>query len=406
MSDPTVTSLRSIAVAAYGPTVLASTALGVVTPILALTALELGAGVAGAAVVVGLLGIGTLVGDLPAGALAGRFGERTLLIAAACVEAVGFAGCALARSIVALGAAVLLVGLAGSVFGLARHAYLSEAVPLGLRARALSTLGGMHRVGLLVGPFLGAAAVTAWGHPGAYAVAACASLAAAGLVAVARDLAAHARDRLAEAPPAPPVWRVLADRRRVLATLGVGILGVQAARAARMAIVPLWAEAIGLDAAATSLVFGISGVVDLALFYPAGWVMDRFGRAHVAVPSMAVLGLGLLVVPFAGTFWGLVAVATVLAVGNGVGSGLLLTLGADAAPEVGRAQFLSGWRLLGDVGVSTGPLLISAVTAIATLGAAAVVCGLLALAGAGWLAVWVPRYDPLRGARAPAQPTG
>lgn len=306
MSPPATPSLRSIAVAAYGPTVLASTALGAATPILALTALELGAGTAGAAVVVALVGVGTLLGDLPAGALAGRFGERGLLLVAALAESLGFAGCAVAHSLAALSASVLLVGLAGSVFGLARHAYLSEAVPLSLRARALSTLGGTHRVGLLVGPFLGAAAVSRWGHTGGYAVASLASLGAAGVVAVARDLASHSRDQQAGAARADrvSVGAVLLAHRRVLLTLGVGILAVQAARAARNAVVPLWADAIGLDATSTSLVFGISGAVDLALFYPAGWVMDRFGRAHVAVPSMLVLGLGLLLVPTAGSFWG------------------------------------------------------------------------------------------------------
>ena len=106
------------------------------------------------------------------------------------------------------------------------------------------------------------------------------------------------------------VFRVLRDHRRVLTTLGFGVIAVAATRAARNAIVPLWAEAIGLDATSTSIVFGLSGAADMLLFYPAGWAMDRFGRVHVAVPSMLVLGLGMVLVPFASTFWALVVVAT------------------------------------------------------------------------------------------------
>ena len=189
---------------------------------------------------------------------------------------------------------------------------------------------------------------------------------------------------------------VLRAHRRVLTTLGLGVLAVSATRAARNAIVPLWAEAIGLDAASTSIVFGLSGAADMLLFYPAGWAMDRFGRVYIAVPSMLVLGLGMVLVPFASTFWALVVVATVLGIGNGIGSGILMTLGADASPEVGRAQFLGGWRLMGDIGWASGPALVSAVAVLASLGTASVVMGVVAWAGAAWLKVWVPRFDPIR----------
>ena len=404
-----MTSLRPIAVAAYGPTVLSSIGTGAVLPVLALTARDLGASVGTAAIIVSLLGLGMLVGDLPAGALAARFGERRALLAASVAEAVGMTAAGLAPSVMTLAAAVLALGLAGSVFGLARHAYLTDAVAPSLRARALSTLGGVHRVGIFVGPFVGALVLSWWGSIGPYAVGAAAALAAGGLVAVTKDLAvrdaAHRADRASAvrarasgAGAAAPltVFRVLRAHRRVLTTLGFGVIAVAATRAARNAIVPLWAEAIGLDATSTSIVFGLSGAADMLLFYPAGWAMDRFGRVHVAVPSMLVLGLGMVLVPFASTFWALVVVATVLGIGNGIGSGILMTLGADASPEVGRAQFLGGWRLMGDIGWASGPALVSAVAVLASLGTASVVMGVVAWAGAAWLKVWVPRFDPIR----------
>lgn len=183
--------------------------------------------------------------------------------------------------------------------------------------------------------------------------------------------------------------------RRVLLTLGVGALFVAVARSARMAILPLWAEAIGLDAASTSLVFGISDAVDMLLFYPAGWVMDRYGRMLVAVPSLAVLGGGLLALPLTSSFGSLVVVAVVLGLGNGIGAGIILTLAADASPEQGRAQFLGGWRVLADSGWAIGPALLSVIAATASLATAAVALGAVSLAGAAWMRLWVPRYDPI-----------
>ena len=90
-----------------------------------------------------------------------------------------------------------------------------------------------------------------------------------------------------------------------------------------------------------------------------------------------------------------------MGVGNGLGSGIVMTLGADAAPAVGRAPFLGVWRLLSLVGHNGAALVVGAVAAVATIGAASVVVGLLTLVGGAWLARWLPEYDPRAAAPAP-----
>src|SRR6478752_6647140 len=362
-------SLRAIALSAYGPTLLGSTGAGAVSPIIAVSARELGASVGVAALLVAMLGVGQLLGDLPSGALAARIGERRALLVAA-----------LAGGLVLLFVGVLVIGLAGSLFGLARQAYLTEAVPVAMRARALSTLGGVHRIGYFVGPFIGSLVITRWGTESAYAVGGVASIAAFVLVLLAPDITGSAH-RLAGGGPPRSVASVLLQHRHVLLTLGTGAMCVAGARAIREALVPLWAESVGFSPAQTSLVFGVAGAIDMALFYPSGWLMDRHGRVAAAVPSMLVLGLGMALMTLATSLVAVTAAATVLGVGNGLGAGLIMTLGADASPAEGRAQFLGGWRLC----------------AVVTLGASAVVLGLGTVVGAGWLRVWVPRYDPTRG---------
>jgi MFS family permease len=397
--------LRAIALSAYGPTLLGSTGAGAVAPIIAISARELGASLGVAALLVGTLGIGQLLGDLPSGALAARIGERRALLVAAVVEAVGMVVAALAGSVAALFAGVLVIGLAGSLFGLARQAYLTEAVPVAMRARALSTLGGVHRIGYFLGPFLGSLVITRWGIESAYVVGGIASLAAFLLVLVAPDITAgHDARTAGRGSPGVggrgrvprSVASVLLEHRHVLLTLGTGAMCVAGARAIREALVPLWAESVGFSPAQTSLVFGVAGAVDMLLFYPSGWLMDRYGRVAAAVPSMLVLGLGMALLPLATSLVAVTAAATVLGVGNGLGAGLIMTLGADASPADGRAQFLGGWRLCADLGRAAGPLALSGLTAVLTLGASAVVLGVAALFGAGWLRIWVPRHDPTR----------
>ena len=394
MTEPAPTvRWRSIAVPAYGPTVLVSIGQGATLPLVALSARDLGASVGVAAFVVALIGVGQLLGDLPAGALAARIGEQKALVTACAVDALALTGAFLARSLWLLALAILVTGLAGAVFSLARQAYLTETVPARVRARALSTLGGTFRVGLFVGPFIGAALVAGRGIATAYAFAAAMSLAAATLTAFLPDVTRTRRtERAGSGQAHVSVLSVLRAHRHTLLTLGTGVLIISAARSTRQTIVPLWAASQGLSPSTVSLVYGVSAGVDMLLFYPGGAIMDRFGRVFVAVPSMVVLGLGFLLLPLTHATPAIAAVAGLMGLGNGISAGVVMTLGADSAPAAARSQFLGGWRLCADLGNAAGPLVVSAVSALAPLAAAAVTMGALTWVGVGWLARFIPRH--------------
>lgn len=388
-------SWRRVILPAYGPTVLVAIGSGAVLPLVALSARALGASVGTAALIVALTGIGQLLGDLPAGALAARIGEKRALIGACVVDSIALLGAFLANSVVLLGTAVLVTGVAGAVFSLARQSYLTEAIPGQMRARALSTLGGTFRMGSFIGPFIGAALVSRWTIGSAYGFAATMSLTAAILTAALPDITRSGRSPAStERRTHRSVLSVLAEHRRVLLTLGAGVLLIAAARSTRQSIVPLWAEAQGIDAVTTSMIFGISAGVDMLLFYPGGVIMDRFGRVWVAVPSMLVLGLGFLLLPLTSGPVSVGLVAALMGLGNGISAGIVMTLGADASPRDDRTQFLGGWRLCSDVGNALGPLLIGAVSLVAPLAVAALAMGAITWLGTGWLGRWVPAYPP------------
>ena len=405
-APPETVRWRSLALPAYGPTVLVAIGQGAILPLVALSARDLGASVTVAAFVVALIGIGHLLGDLPAGALAARVGEQRALIGACVLDAVALVGAFLAPSLLLLAVAVLVTGLAGSMFGLARQAYLTEAVPVRMRARALSTLGGTSRIGLFIGPFIGAALVSVWDIRAGYGFAAMMSASAAVLTAFLPDVTQRSRAAAAaQGQRHRSVLSVLAEHRRVLLTLGTGVMLIAAARSTRQSIVPLWADSQGLDAATTSIIYGVSAGVDMLLFYPGGAIMDRFGRVFVAVPSMVVLGTGFLLLPLTSTAVGIGAVACVMGLGNGISAGIVMTLGADASPAGQRTQFLGGWRICSDLGNASGPLLIGAISLVAPLAVATMAMGALTVASSGWLARWVPVYaaGPHRGRQRPSR---
>lgn len=385
--------LRSVALAAYGPSVVNAVGHGAVMPILALRARELGADVGTAAFVVALLAIGQLATSLPAGALVARIGERRALVGAGLVDVVAMAAASVAPSVAALGTAVVVSGATWTVFLLARQGFMIEAVPPDWRARALSTLGGSHRIGLFVGPLIGSGLIAWQGLPAVFWLAAVMSGAAAALALLMPDLGSEERTTRRTQGTTQSVLSVLHAHRTVLLTLGSTVVVIGAARALRQSVLPLWAESVGLSAADTSLVFGIAAFVDMVLFYPAGWVMDRYGRTWVAVAVVGAIAVGVLMLPLATSLTGVLAIALVMAVGNGLGSGIVMTLGADAAPMIGRSQFLGGWRLCGDIGGTGGPVLVSVVTWVAPLAVACVVTGLLGIAGTAWVGYWVRRVD-------------
>ena len=399
------------AVQIYAPSTVYAVGLGAMTPALAVAALALGLDAARAAAVVLLVGLGSLVANGPASALAARAGERVTMVVSAVLGTAGAglawattagvssgpsaAGVAEPGRLALFLAAVLAVGMAGAGFNLARQAYLAVAVPATHRARAMSTLGGTVRIGTFLGPFLGAAAQAPLGLDGAFAAAAAAMAVGALLCLRIRDLPVPASDPVAGEEPGPAGRPRLLDvaraRRGALLTAGFGVVAVSAARAARNAVIPLWATHLGLDAATASLVFGLAGAADLLLFYPSGRLMDRFGRRAVAVPCLTLLGTGFLAISLTREPTAFAAAAVLLGIGNGFGAGIVMTLGADHSPPNARAQFLGLWRSMSDAGMLAGPLLLSGVTAAAGLavgvGSLAVVCGV----GAVVFAAVLPR---------------
>jgi len=401
---------RSIALPALLPTALFSTGEGAIIPVIPVIASNMGASLAIAGFIAAMLTVGELAGDLPGGWVVGRLGERGAMLVATGVSLAGVALAYFVQHPIALGVGILMVGLAAAVFGLARHAFMTTFVPIGYRARALSTLGGTHRLGLFIGPFITAALISLTGAAeSAILVFAVACVIVATVLLLLPDpeslFTARSRGATAERQTEERVIHdestgllsTLRRYRSLLLRLGLGAASIGALRASRQVILPLWALSIGLDGAHTALIIGIAGAVDFALFYTGGQIMDRFGRLFTAVPSIIGLSAGHIALAFthgstANEMW-FTALALFLSIANGIGAGILMTLGSDLAPPRSPAQFLGVWRLCGHAGGAAAPLAIAAITAAASLPVAAAVIGIVGLSGAGMLLRYLPRYS-------------
>ena len=117
-------------------------------------------------------------------------------------------------------------------------------------------------------------------------------------------------------------------------------------------------------------VIGLGAPVDMLLFYPAGVVMDRWGRKWTIVPCLVLLSTSLALFPFTWSLASFLAVTLLAGFSNGLGSGAVMTMGADLAPSNRRGEFLGVWRLIADSGGVLAPALAGALAQALTLGAA------------------------------------
>jgi MFS family permease len=348
--------------------------------VLALTAKGIGASTSLAGVVVSMAAFGTVVFDIPSGRVIAHFGEMRAAQIATFLAVVGLTGAFLSRSPVLLAVAVFVVGCGWGLWNLRLLTYLSRVMQPAIRGRALALSGGVFRAGYVIGPFVLAAFVGSAGDRSVFLIFLTCAVLGSVLLFSGRDRNDHAGHQRG-LPRIHPL-KILRDHRRKFLTAGVGTFGISMLRGSRQALLPLWGAHIGLHISAIALIFSLSSVLDIIFFYPAGYLSDRFGRKSVALPCILLLSLGHLLLPLTHGFGSLVAVALLLGFGNSLGSGIVMTLGADRAPSLGRASFLSVWQLIADSGTTAGPLIGAAVVAVASLSLAGPVVALLGLIAA------------------------
>jgi len=381
----------------FVPTVFLAFAEGLLVPVLPLYVASLGVPFWWVGLVLAAEAIGMLIGDLPAGSMLRRVDRKSAMLLGIALLGLAALATAFVDAVVGIFALRLVAGLGAALWGISRHAFLADAVPLQRRGRMIAAFGGAQRIGSLAGPAVGGWVAAVAGFSSAFLL--YAAVAALTLVFCWRYLESappEGRRRLPLPPEAAArgvvhagagseaasAWALVwALGWRRLGAASAGNLMAQAIRAGRRIVIPLHGAAVlGLDVRQVGWIVSLAAAFDVLLFPLAGWVMDRFGRKFAIVPSFALQALGMALVPLTGSFAGLAVAASLIGLGNGVGSGTMMTIGADLAPKGAVGEFLGAWRLVGDGGAMGGPVLVGALAdvlglAFATVAVAAVGAG-------------------------------
>ena len=321
---------------------------GALAPLVPGYADEFGLSKTGAGLLVGAFGAGALLGGIPGGIAAMRFGPKRAVVLGLTLLALASFGFALASGPWALGLARFVQGFSSTTTWAGALAWLTVAAPRSRRGELIGIAFGAAVFGAIIGPMFGAVAD---------AVSIRATFGAVGAVALA--FAAFAATRpTAPADPHEPASLLLAlrDRRFLgglwLNTLPALLFGVM------VVLVPLTLDDAGFGALAIGLVFLGSGLAETVVNPLLGRLSDRRGRL---LPIRLALAASLLVAgafAFASRPALLVALVALAAISFGGIYTPGMALVSDRAEAVGLAQGLgfgimnTAWAL----GNMTGPV--------------------------------------------------
>jgi len=256
------------------------------TPLLPHFAHEFGLSKPRAGVLVAAYAAGALLGAVPGGVAAARFGPRRAVLVGLTLMGLASLGFAFAGGFWTLFAARLLQGGASAFTWAGAFAWLLAAAPRERRGELLGSAMGAAIFGALFGPVVGAAAALL-GRSVVFG-----SLAALALVLGAWAL--RLEDAPAERPSAAALRRALRNRRfagglllMALPALLFGVLGVLA---------PLHLAAAGWGAAAIGGVWLVGAALEAGQAPLVGRLLDRRGPllpVRVSLALGAVFSLGL-----------------------------------------------------------------------------------------------------------------
>ena len=365
----------------YIPAFLLATGGGIVSPTLSIyvKSFELSYTLTTVVLAVGVLG------NIPAGILVERLGRKPSMLFGLVMIGLSTIGMGVARNFIQLIGAQLIGGIGNALWMLARHAYMTDVIPMAKRGRAIALFGGVNRMGTFAGQFCSIFLGVNLRLP---------FFIYAGIVLLNLFLCfffipetrrGTSRTTDKKVPYLKHLLQVSRQHARLLATAGVGQVCVQTLRRGCHIIIPLYAdEIVGLSTQQVRSVVMISSAVDMSMFPVAGSMMDRFGRRYATVPGICIFATGMVLMPFTGSFTWLLLAAILMRLGNGIASGTMMTLGADLAPREGTGEFLGLWRLTGDFGGSAGPVVVGNLADLFGLSYSG-----FALGGIGYLAVGI-----------------
>jgi MFS family permease len=280
------------------------------------------------------------------GAWADKYSRKAVIIRSALVEAVVFAGIALAREPWQVALAMLLIGFQLGNTGIMLAA-IRDVTPTARIGTAIALFGASGPVGFAFGPALAGILIDGfgWALAPVFAFSAFLSVGTAALVALgSREIRPEVvpTGRIVDVAFAS-LRGVLQDRAtmRIFLIFGISFVAIQMSRPYIPVLVEAFASSGPGLASAIALVTGTAALVG-ALVSPLGGVIgDRIGFRPVLIAAFAGGGVVLFLMPLAPSVGGLALLAVFLGVATATVTSMVFGLLATELPPERRSAALN-----------------------------------------------------------------
>jgi len=344
-----------------------------IVPALPVLAKSFGISAGTAAQIITALALGRFAGLPVSGVVLDRLGTRSALIAGpalSCIAGLLAAGMPWFSLILAL---VFLIGVAESVWVIAREVAGIDLARPDQRGRVLSGFHGVNYLGFALGPLFGGMLAETAGFRATFvAYAVCAALSVLIGLSVQNSRSSYeshstlkpikgwglssALDQLRSLRDL--FHQIQPDLRATYAVLVFATFTSFVHRVTTQSIVPLYASSeLNLTPKEVGLLFSISGFTVFAMILPAGFVIDKVGRKWATVPSTGIPALAFLLIPFSENFLQLAVLLAFLGISNGLSLGSLATSTFDVVPANARGRLQAARRTMAEIGGVGAPLI-------------------------------------------------
>ncbi|MCC7372508.1 MAG: MFS transporter [Chloroflexi bacterium] len=360
--------LGRIIVSIYLPSVLMGFGMGMLLPTLPIVARSFGVAPEVAAQGVTAYLIGRVACLFPAGYIVDRYGRRFAMVLGPSIVVLGLACTVLTPwfSLVLVGQA--LVGSGEGIWSLGREIAAVESIRAEQRGRVIAAFFGVSAGGATVGPVLGGRLADLFGYGVVFM--------AAGLFAVAvgaigwtyrpspRSAGHSARPRVAESSEPPR-----GGRRSPFSTIAPGYLRtfqvVMFATFCAMlrstsvqSLLPVHVVSdLGYTASDVGYLFGLTGLVQMLMIVPAGFISDKIGRKAAVVPAAALAGASFVGYAVSTEPLGLAVASVLMGLSAGLAIGTMTSFTYDIVSPDARGSIQAFRRSVGEVGSLSGPIL-------------------------------------------------